>query len=72
MRAEEIKSDPKRMEHVHKAHKKKLTAMKSIADLKMAGQALAHKKKMDAKEEMGEKNESPAEEASEPAPKKKK
>lgn len=48
MSAEDIKSDPKRMEYVHKAHGKKMTAMRSIQDLKVAGQALAMQKK-DAK-----------------------
>lgn len=45
MRAEDIKGDNERMEYVHKAHAKKTTAMRSIADLKMAGQALAQKKR---------------------------
>lgn len=49
MRAEDIKKDEKRMAYVHKAHEKKTTAMKSIADLKMASQALAHKKDMEVK-----------------------
>lgn len=41
MRAEEIKADPDKMAYVMKAHAKKTTAMRSIADLKNAGQALA-------------------------------
>lgn len=64
MRAEEIKADPKKMEYVHKAHKKKMTAMRSIQDLKDAAQALAHKGKADDAEEAGE---SPAEEKGEAA-----
>lgn len=48
VKAEDIKKDPKKMEYVHKAHEKKTTAMRSIADLKMASQALAHKAKEDA------------------------
>jgi hypothetical protein len=44
LRAEEIKQDPSRMEYVHKAHEKKMGGMRSIADLKMAGQALGAKK----------------------------
>ena len=41
MKAHDIQGDPERMERVHKAHAKKMGAMKSIADLKMAGEALA-------------------------------
>jgi len=41
MKAFEIKNDEKRMEYVKKAHDKKTTALKSIEDLKMAGEALA-------------------------------
>lgn len=44
MRAEEIKNDPEKMEYVHRAHGKKSVAMRSIADLKIAGQALAAQK----------------------------
>lgn len=44
MKAEAIKGDQGRMEYVHKAHAKKSAAMRSIADLKMAGQALAQQK----------------------------
>lgn len=44
MRAEDIKADPKRMEYVQKAHAKKTTQMRSIADLKMAGAALDQQK----------------------------
>lgn len=43
MKAHDIKNDNERMEYVHKAHGKKTTALKSIADLKMAGEALNHK-----------------------------
>lgn len=50
MRAEEIKGDESRMKYVHKAHEKKTKAMRSIADLKMAGQALAHEKQEAMKE----------------------
>lgn len=42
LRAEKIKLDPDRMKYVLKAHEKKSTAMRSIEDLKMASQALAH------------------------------
>jgi hypothetical protein len=41
MKAEDIKNDPEKMEYVHKAHAKKTVSMRSIADLKVAGQALA-------------------------------
>ena len=41
LKAIEIKNDPKKMEYVNKAHDKKSTALRSIADLKMAGEALA-------------------------------
>lgn len=61
IRAEEIKGDDKKMEYVKKAHEKKTTQMRSIADLKVAGQALAHKKTSEAR---GEKN---MEEKGEPA-----
>ncbi len=49
MKAEDIKGDAKRMEYVHKAHAKKTTQMRSIADLKMASQALAHQTTEEAK-----------------------
>lgn len=49
MRAEDIKNDPEKMEYVHKAHAKKTTQLRSIADLKMAGQALAAKKQDEMK-----------------------
>ncbi len=48
MRAEDIKNDPEKMEFVHKAHAKKTVAMRSIADLKMASQALAAQDKAKA------------------------
>lgn len=41
MKAHDIQGDNERMEYVHRAHTKKMSAMKSIADLKMAGEALA-------------------------------
>lgn len=41
LKAEDIKNDPDRMKYVAKAHDKKTVAMRSIADLKIAGQALA-------------------------------
>lgn len=41
LKAEDIKADPEKMNWVQKAHDKKSTAMRSIADLKMASQALA-------------------------------
>lgn len=44
MRAEEIRQDPKRMKYVHKAHEKKFSALRSIADLK----AVADMKAMEA------------------------
>jgi len=43
LQAEEIRNNPKRMEYVHKAHDKKKVGMRSIEDLKIAGQALVHK-----------------------------
>lgn len=49
MKAEEIKGDNGRMEYVHKAHEKRSKAMRSIADLKMAGQALAMQKQDEMK-----------------------
>ncbi len=49
MKAEEIKKDPLRMDYVHKAHEKKSAQMRSIADLKVAGQALAAKSQDEAK-----------------------
>ena len=56
IKAHGIQNDPERMEYVHKAHMKKMPAMRSIADLKMAGQALAESKKHEKMEEvMGEK-----------------
>lgn len=45
LRSEDIKADPQRMDGVKKAHEKRMTGMRSIADLKAAGQALAHQKK---------------------------
>lgn len=45
MKAEEIKGDQGRMEYVHKAHAKKTTQMRSIADLKVAAEALAEKER---------------------------
>ena len=49
IKAEEIKNDPERMEFVHKAHAKKTVGMRSIADLKVAGQALAAQKTEEVK-----------------------
>jgi hypothetical protein len=46
MKAHDIQGDNERMEYVHRAHAKKSTAMKSIADLKMAGEALAEHKRV--------------------------
>lgn len=45
LRAKEIESDPDRMKYVHKAHEKKTTALRSIADLKMAAQALGERER---------------------------
>ncbi len=45
LRAEEIRKDPARMERAKKAGDKRTGAIRSIADLKVAGQALAHEKK---------------------------
>lgn len=50
MKTHEIQTDPNRMKYVGMAHEKKMGAMRSIADLKLAGQALASQKK----EELGE------------------
>jgi hypothetical protein len=54
MRAEEIKGDEKRMSYVHKAVDKKSKAIRSIADLKVAGQALAHQKTEEMKAKAGQ------------------
>lgn len=47
LRAEDIKQNPDKMKYVAKAHEKRTTSMRSLGDLKMAAQALAHKKKME-------------------------
>lgn len=44
MKAEDIKNDPEKMKYVQKAHAKKTTQMRSIADLKTAGAALDQQK----------------------------
>ena len=41
LRAEKIKKDPKRMERVHAAADKKAGSIRSIQDLKVAGEAIA-------------------------------
>lgn len=43
MKAHDIQMDSERMERVGKVHGKRMGAMRSIADLKLAGQALALK-----------------------------
>lgn len=45
LHAEKIKGDSKRMEYVQKAADRKHKAIRSIADLKMAGQAIAAEKR---------------------------
>lgn len=45
LRAEEIKKDPARLARAKAAGERRTGAIRSIADLKMAGQALAHEKK---------------------------
>lgn len=45
VRAKEIEQDEKRMKYVHKAHEKKTTALKSIADLKLAAQAVGERER---------------------------
>ncbi len=68
LKSHEIQSDPEKMKYVGKAHEKRMGAMRSIADLKLAGQALAQQKKeelsegekdqkFNAKEEAGEQGE---------------
>lgn len=44
LKAEDIKNDPDKMKYVQKAHAKKSTQMRSIADLKVAGAALDQQK----------------------------
>lgn len=45
LRVEKIKNDPAKMERVRKAAERKHHAIRSIADLKVAGQALAAEKR---------------------------
>jgi len=45
LRAEEIRKDPARLARAQAAGEKRMGKIRSIADLKMAGQALAHEKK---------------------------
>ena len=52
LHAEKIKGDSKRMEYVQKAATRKHHAIRSIADIKMAGQALAHEKRMGLKKKV--------------------
>lgn len=65
LKAEEIKADAERMKYVGKAHDKKTVAMRSIADLKVAAQALAQQKKEEASEGEKDKKFNAKEEAAE-------
>jgi hypothetical protein len=56
MKAHDIQNDPEKMEYVHKAHGKKMGAMRSIADLKTAAQALAAQQKEEIAEPKMSKN----------------
>lgn len=51
LRAEEIKKDPARLARAKAAGEKRMGSIRSIADLKMAGQALAHEKRESMKKE---------------------
>jgi hypothetical protein len=50
LRVEKIRSDPERMKRVHAAAEKKQVHIRSIQDLKMAGEALAHKNRFPKRE----------------------
>lgn len=50
IRADEIRRDENRMKYVHRAADKKHTAIRSIQDLKVAGEALAHKNRFPKRE----------------------
>lgn len=50
LRVEKIRQDPERMKRVHAAADKKQVHIRSIQDLKTAGEALAHKNRFPKRE----------------------
>lgn len=50
LRAEKIKADPERMKRILAAADKKAGSIRSIQDLKVAGEALAHKNRFPKRE----------------------